>query len=192
MESFARSLGNPFGVPLVSNFTSWYRGPNAAAGALQRILHAVHLTAAKHDHGCIIDIIQKVHEHIAMWAIHAAHRGKFGLAVIRTTLIGGVGDEIIARTPLSIVSPDMAEVQPMANLVGRSSPTIERRPSGTHRAECRIQDDDTIGSRRAAGKLGIPEQASPQVANPDIQIGITRPRICPPGRGGLYCVVIRK
>ena len=71
-----------------SNFTSWYRGANAAAGAVQRILHPVHLTAAKHDHGCIFDIILKVQEHIAVWAIHAAHRRKFRLAVIRTTLIG--------------------------------------------------------------------------------------------------------
>jgi hypothetical protein len=48
---FCQIFGQLLRRVLREQFTSWYRGANAAAGAVQRILHSVHLTARKHDHG---------------------------------------------------------------------------------------------------------------------------------------------
>jgi hypothetical protein len=88
--------------------------------------------------------------------------------------------------------PDVVEVQPMADFVGRGAPEIERRGRGAVGAEGRVQDDDPVGGIGEAGELRIAEQAATELADPDIEVVRGRPGIHATGSGRFHRIVVGK
>ena len=113
-------------------------------------------------------------------------------ADVLAALVGRIGHVIGATTAGAVVAPDVVEVEPMADFMGRRAPQVERWCRRADRAEGGIADDHAIGGCRAAGKLGITQQAAGELADPDVEIPIGRPGIQPAGGLRLDCVVARE
>ena len=71
---------------------------------------------------------------------------------------GRVVDEITAGA-IRCIGPNVMQVQEMSYFVGRRAAQIEWCGGAANRAECCVEDDNTIGCRRTAGKLSITEQS---------------------------------
>ena len=94
-------------------------------------------------------------------------------------LVRRVVDEVAAVAAVAVVAPDVAQVEPVADLVGGGAAEVERRGRRAGGAERAVEDDDAVGRRRAAGELRVAEQlesAAPSAAHPDVEISIRRPR----------------
>src|SRR5690606_18633945 len=115
----------------------------------------------------------------------AADLRELGDAAVRTALIGGVVDEIAARAALAVVAPDVAQVQPVADLVDGGAAAVERRGGGAGGAEAPVVDDDAVRLGVAAGELGVSEQAAAEGAHPQVQVSVGGPGVGPSGIGVL-------
>ena len=118
--------------------------------------------------------------------------GPGGPAVVGAALVRGVGDQVVAAAAVAVVAPDVAQVEPVADLVGRGAAEVERRRRRAGGAEAGVQDDDAVGLRRAAGELGVAEQAAAELADPQVEVAVGGPRVGAAGRGGLDGVVGRR
>ena len=84
----------------------------------------------------------------------------------------------------------MVQVQPMPNFMRGAAPTIERWSCGTYGSKRGVQDDDSVGSGRAARELRIAEQPPAKGTNPDIEVVIGWPGIYSAGGGGFHAIVV--
>ncbi len=91
----------------------------------------------------------------------------------------GVGNEIIHTT--AAVTPDVAQVQPVAHLVGSGAAQVERRSGRADGAEVGIIYHYSVCRGRAAGKLGIAQQPAGEVAYPDVEVLVGGPGVVPAG-----------
>jgi hypothetical protein len=86
----------------------------------------------------------------------------------------------------------MDQIQPVPNLMSRCPSQIERGCCGADRPKGRVQNHDAVGRCRSSWKLSIAEQATTQVADPDIEKAVRRPRISPSCGRRLYFIVSGK
>jgi len=99
------------------------------------------------------------------------------LARIRPALVRRVGHVVRARTARAVITPDMVQIEPVPDFVRGRAAQVEGGRSRADGAEGRLQDHHAIGGCRPAGKLRVAQQAATQLADPDIEVGIGRPRI---------------
>jgi len=116
--------------------------------------------------------------------------------VVRPGLVGGVGNEVAAGASGAVVTPDVPQVEPVADLVGGRPPQVVRRRGGSRAAEAGVHEDHPVGGGRTAGELRVAQQrlarAAAQVAaDPEVEVLVRRPRVRPT-RGGRLHVVGRR
>ena len=70
------------------------------------------------------------------------------------------------------VAPDVAQAKEVADLVRRGPTLVERCRRGSRRAEARVRDYDSVGLRRTTRELGVAEQASGELADPDVEVAV--------------------
>ncbi len=156
---------------------------------VQTGLHARHLATRKHDHHGVVHVVHVIHEQITVWPVVTTDVREGRRAIIRAGLARSIGNEIAAvATRRVVVTPQVVQVEPVANLVGRGTPQIEGCQRGSRRPKSRVRNDDTVSSPRAARKLRVPEDPT-QHAHPKIQVSVPRPRICAASGGCLDAVI---
>ena len=98
-----------------------------------------------------------------------------GTAVIGAVGFGGIRHEVVGAA--GAIAPDVAEVEPVAHLVGSGPAEVERGGRGADVPGVLIAADHAVGVRGATWELGIAQQATAQVADPVVQIVRSRPRV---------------
>src|SRR5688572_8849177 len=104
-------------------------------------------------HGVIVDVIQKVHEHVAVRAVVATDLRKLGLAEIWALLNWRVRNEVPIATLASF--PQLSEIQILCDCRRRGSTFVEGRLCRTRCAEREVVDYDAVRGFGATGKLCI-------------------------------------
>ena len=143
--------------------TSFLRGP--ASVAFMRAAWPV----GEHEHRGVVDVVHVVHEHVAVRAVVARDVRAVGLAVVGRHRARGVGHLVGARAVVG-VAPDVAQVEVVADLVGRGAAEVERVGGHALGAERGVEDHHAVGLGRAAGELRVAEQAAAEVADPDVEV----------------------
>ena len=100
---------------------------DGAPRTIEAGLHAGDLARGEHEHRGIIDIVHVVHEHVAVGSVVAGDVRERRRAGVSSRLIGRVRHVVRARTAGAVIAPDVVEVQPMADFVGRGTAEMERR-----------------------------------------------------------------
>src|SRR5262249_7891151 len=98
-----------------------------------------------------------------------------------------VADEVGAGA-IGGIAPDVAQVQEMADLVGRGASQVEGGGGAAGGPEGGIEYHDTIGLGGAAGELGVAQEALPEGADPGVEILLDVPGADAPRRLGFYGV----
>ena len=88
---------------------------------------------------------------------------------------GRIADEIIDAAVA--VAPDVAQVEPVADLVGGRAAQVEGRRSGADGAEVGVVDHHAVCGGSTAGKLGIAQNAAADITDPKIEVAAGRPGI---------------
>src|SRR5262245_41630724 len=145
-------------------------------------MHPGHLLGREHEHGIIVNVIHIVHEHVAIRTVAAGDVWKGRFSIVWSLGVRRIIGKIAAAAVLGI-PPYVAQIEPMADLVGRRSPQVKWRRCTTACAEGGVQDHHTVGSRRATRKLRIPKETAPKRTDPDIQIPVAWPWIGPTAGG---------
>ncbi len=108
-----------------------------------------------------------------------------GAAVVAGLLGRRVGHLVVAAAG---IAPNVAQVQPVAHFVGGGAAQVV----GFHRraaaAEGRVQNHNSVGSRRAARKLRVAQQATAQVAAPQVEVRGSGPGIVAAAAAVLHLV----
>ena len=140
--------------------------PIVAARAIQAGLHARDLARREHEHRGIVDVVHVVHEHVAVGPVAAGDVRERRRAGVATALIGRVGHVVRAGAARAVVTPDVVQVEPVADLVRGRAAEVERRRRRAGGAERRLKDDHAVGRGRAAGELRVAEQAARRAGRP--------------------------
>ena len=152
-----------------------------AAGA-EEGLHAVGLTLREDVHAGVIRVVHVILDHVLRAAADVAE----GAAVVGAVGFGGVRHEVVG--PATAIAPDVAQVEPVADLVGGRAAKVVGTGSGTVESRELIAADDAVGGRVAARELGVAEQSAAEVADPEVHVLIGRPGIGAAGAGELDVV----
>ena len=163
---------------------------DAGSVAVEASLNALDLAGAEHEHRVVVGVVHVVHEQIAVRAVVAAQVREGGLAEVVVGLVRRVVDEVVAVAATPIIAPDVAQVEPVADLVRGRAAEVERHRCRAHGAEAAVQNDHAIGGGRAAGELRVAEQAVAELADPQVQVLVARPGVGTAGGGRLHLVVV--
>ena len=149
------------------------RGEQADAGAAraEEGLHAVGLTLREDVHAGVIRVVHVVLDHVLGAAADVAE----GTAVVGAVGFGGVGHEVVG--PATAIAPDVAEVEPVADLVGGRAAEVVGAGSWTVESRELIAADDAVRGRIATGELGVTQQSAAEVAYPEVHVLIGRPGV---------------
>lgn len=77
----------------------------------------------------------------------------------------------------------------MADFMGCCTPEMKRRSGGPRGSERRMEDHHAVGCGRATGELRITEQPTSQLANPHVEIPVSRPSVRTASCLGLHRIV---
>ena len=155
-------------------------GPSASGG--KQGLHAVRLSLGEDVHAGVVGIVHVVLDHV----LGAAADVSKGAAVVGAIGLGGVRHKVVGST--AAVAPDVAQVEPVADLVGRRPAEVVGTGSGTVETRELVAANDAVRGGVSAGELGVSEQSSSEVADPEVHVLIRRPGIGAPCVGELDVV----
>ena len=107
-------------------------------------MHPLNLPLGEHVHGFVVNVVEKVHEHVAVGTVVAGDVGKGGLAEVGSLLNRRVRDQIATGT-IVCIPPSVPKAQVMTDRMRRATSLVERRFDGPNGTECRAGADDAIG-----------------------------------------------
>src|SRR5919109_4212480 len=96
------------------------------APAVEGAVHARGLAGGEHEHRAVVDVVHVVHEQVAVRAVIAGDVRERRLAVVLARLVGRVGAVVRALAARPVVTPDVEQVEPVADLVGGRATEVER------------------------------------------------------------------
>ena len=158
------------------NFTRWcatigIQQAGAFSARLEQRLHAYGLSSGEQVHARILRVVHVVLYHIDRPAAFVAD----GTVEVRGIRFGGVGHAVVHSA--TSISPDVPQIQPVADLMGSGAAEVVNAGAGTVVAHKGISTHHTIGGSSTSWELSVAEQTSTQIAHPEIQIVGGRPCI---------------